>query len=124
MKITENRLHGQPGGDAHAFESKAEHTPGPWMAVWDHGTVERAHSICHIYPRSAAGERWPHEVATVHLAQPDTMEEANAHLIAAAPDMLALMRNMLAEYEDHPTIGISLWANDLRAVIAKAEGRA
>lgn len=47
---------------------------------------------------------------------------ANAHLIAAAPDLLAALRQMLALFDS----GAWSHANvaDARAAVAKAEGRA
>jgi hypothetical protein len=47
--------------------------------------------------------------------------QANAHLIAAAPELLAALKNALAEIwmDDEPE-----WARGARAAIAKAEGGA
>ena len=88
------------------------HTPGPWRAdglrVW----------------------RMIYEVATVNAGaiEPDEVALANAHLIAAAPDLLAALEMMLF-YESHSPRpddyhnGRSRWGEiliDARAAIAKA----
>lgn len=58
---------------------ETKHTPGPWEKVWEQqedGT----------YPVQTVDEWKP--IAWV-------MGEANAHLIAAAPDLLRLLENMV-----------------------------
>lgn len=65
--------------------SAPKFTPGPWIAAWDHGAISHADSICHIYPVDGAVKGL--EISSVHLARPGTTEEANAHLIAAAPEL-------------------------------------
>lgn len=42
-------------------------------------------------------------------------------LSVAKQDMLALLKEMLAEFEDHPTHGTVLFVERIRDVIAKAE---
>ena len=66
----------------------AKHTPGPWRAVpgcpeW---TVEA----------DGRGEVW--NVAVVCDDCDDSDTEANARLIAAAPDLLAALKDMRAHY--------------------------
>ncbi|QOT75083.1 hypothetical protein [Cupriavidus basilensis] len=90
------------------------HTPGPW-----HRNIKPASKYNVVF----AG-RNTHVAAVKTQGMSEAEIEANMDLIVAAPDMLALFRKMLAEYEDHPTIGMNLWENDLRAVIAQATGGA
>lgn len=86
----------------------AQHTPGPWR----------------IYKRSAIIHGPDgHEVALARcLAWPDPQAEANALLIAAAPDLLEACKAM----ETAQSMGLSS-ADAIRlarAVIAKATGGA
>lgn len=90
------------------------HTPGPW-----HRNIKPASKYNVVF----AGRNT--HVAAVKTEGLSVAEiEANMDLIVAAPDMLTLLRKMLAEHEDHPTIGMNLWVDDLRAVIAEATGGA
>lgn len=109
------------------------HTPGPWIAI-----------------RSGAGfissiqvvtedQQFPIAGVWVQLDRPDL---DNGNIIAAAPEMLAIIKAFVAMIEDsmagyeHPDIGVfvpgvtdvqitpngSLKLSDARALIAKAEG--
>jgi uncharacterized cupin superfamily protein len=100
----------------------AKHTPGPW-------TVQKHHH--------AAGDLWltvlrgawdvthnhasrPEVIAdAAYSAMSDEENEANAHLIAAAPDLLAALRAMVLNdahtYRDCHKAAL--------AAIAKAEGK-
>jgi hypothetical protein len=84
---------------------KATHTPGPWKhyggAVWsEHKSVSgketrgtRTNHVCAVSPR---------------LKMPDAEREANARLIAAAPDLIRLLSAMLNRYAVH-TNGREEW---------------
>lgn len=85
------------------------HTPGPWHILGDFDadvSVEIAESsdiaIAEISP---IGEEWSAE------------EIANAHLIAAAPELLAALKRCSPLLEPHTA------ALQAKAAIAKAEGR-
>ena len=122
-------------------------TPGPWVVVkgelaayphvyrpertGDDGLKYWAERICVVYPNDADDDRVYHPIAL-----------ANAHLIASAPELLALAKRYASECgmcggtglvsrhiegrdtqaamdaDDHPCEACA----DLRAVIAKAEG--
>jgi hypothetical protein len=98
------------------------HTSGPWDIVQDAPLNPRARF--NIGSRGTGGPTT--YVCTIktekHLAL-DGNEEANAHLIAAAPDLLAALR-LLLEASDGLN-GESEWLderlNAARAAIAKAE---
>jgi hypothetical protein len=86
------------------------HTPGPWRI--DSKTRFGDYTI-------AAGD----SVKTCEFIA-KTQNEANAQLIAAAPDLLAALIAMINRYGDkseHPFCDASISA---RAALAKAEGRA
>lgn len=88
------------------------HTPGPWLVLRD---------------PEVGGPL----VATEDVAIADVMEmeggmsEANARLIAAAPDLLAALRQVVESAypnpDEHPTM-TAAW-RVAEAAIAKAEGR-
>lgn len=108
--------------------SEAKHTPGPWAL--DHGDdVERGHVGISSKSHSLLAQ-------VVWKFEDDDRSprcEANAHLIAAAPDLLAALKNLLARFESEiqsEYSGTSQLAERLaeadpaRAAIAKAEGGA
>lgn len=96
---------------------KATHTPGPW--ILDGDVIQ-------------SPGRWV--VAVVHRfpENDDTARPANARLIAAAPDLLALAKQYASECSECEGLGYHDDGErapcpdcfDIRAVIDKAEGRA
>lgn len=94
------------------------HTPGPWRVLDDH--PDRA--CLHV---SAADQEYPGleiEVATV-FSHNDKFE-ANARLIAAAPTMLAKLKELRAECGDcYGKSDTCTCCADIREVIDEAEGR-
>lgn len=93
------------------------HTPGPWTAHDLAGTP--------VNDPSVMSEK--HCVATVWINDISRKQAgANARLTAAAPELLAALREMLSDYEeayggqldDEPTV-----MRQARAALAKAEGR-
>ena len=106
----------------------AQHTPGPWWLQADGAgwyvecTPERGYSVAYI--RS--------EVAEDDPDTPDAEKEANARLIAAAPDLLEalkeLSRSFIGTYSDDQRSDDEInnhrehWERMARAAIAKATG--
>ena len=88
--------------------SESKHTPGPWRVRLS--TPEEGYYCWWIYD---ADDR---EVTTV-----DGRDEANARLIASAPDLLAALK-AFPGFTDDATIG-DKWIETMRAAIAKAEGQ-
>jgi hypothetical protein len=106
-----------------------EHTPGPWtvgkqnIANVDGWKLNR-------FPISGNGQA----IASVWAGRPGRIpfgnEEANAHLIAAAPDLLTAARlagNRTADLERKPGEDMTAWAarlfqrlKDIRALCADA----
>lgn len=91
-----------------------KHTPGPWAAINE--PIQRMPN----WGISTSDGRW---VATLH-ARPhrndtDVMLAANAHLIAAAPSLLAACRMVDAAFNTG-----AMWeaCKAVRDAIAKAEG--
>lgn len=100
----------------------SEHTPGPWHVL---GPWPSIHVGPMVDPGSS-GEPCPEPptygpVCTIHQSEDYKTEasdevKANAHLIAAAPDMLAALKK-IAEYKCDPRL---LTTIRLRDVAAKA----
>lgn len=93
-----------------------KHTPGPWVAHIDYGAGSHPHYV--FADEAPSGLKMP--------AMADN--EANARLIAAAPDLLAACKAMDAELRflaaqgkarQKPHLGIIA---QMQAAIAQAEG--
>jgi len=72
---------------------RAKHTPGPWQSRWQEATDDSAHPIIAIETCEGAGD-----VAGIHYASRDGEDEANARLIAAAPDLLTALQAVMAAW--------------------------
>lgn len=96
-----------------------KHTPGPW-------TVDRAWHIDKGFLRIIRDPRLE-RVAMIPDVERE-LEEAigDAHLIAAAPDLLATLRELVRYVRDEFSCSHPLCeaADRARAAIAKAEGQA
>lgn len=108
----------------------AKHTPGPWIAnrrdpqEWQIDAPNGDPNLLHA--------RW-HGMAVVYGCDDlgragEQVAEANARLIAAAPDLLAALERM-TELAEGPTGGVSQQQKrdviaNARAVLAKAKGDA
>lgn len=108
------------------------HTPGPW-AVCDEPPNEYWYKGLTIGVADPGDARRVCDVHDWGLAFGDEMTKANAHLIAAAPDLLAACEFALAHCEDFvrdQLEGTSMLnaamekLNPIRAAIAKAKGGA
>lgn len=109
----------------------SEHTKGPWF-TFEHTD----HSGMEVGPRWDSDSEYLKDcvraVCTIRAAKhtyPCEMsaeQQANAHLIAAAPELLDLLQVLLLDPERiagfRHTDGT--WMDRARAAIAKAEGRA
>jgi len=85
-----------------------KHTPAPWTWIpgkkSDQGSIEP--DIC-----------WFGDDTTYYPTEGDPPNDANARLMAAAPDLLNMLE--IAVSYAGPTDG---WVSDARAAIAKAKG--
>jgi hypothetical protein len=110
--------------------SGLKHTPGPWIAT-SYDSIEDAHDNgafrwCDDWPeeRGRPSEVWRGTTEGGATGLPGSVEttEANARLIAAAPDLLAALEYIVAW---NPSDWSAEKARDLaRAAIAKAKGAA
>jgi hypothetical protein len=96
----------------------AEHTPGPWSVGYRFGSKVATS----IWQNNPPGD----PVASVTELQPPSERTANAHLIAAAPDLLAACEAALAHLTDPAsTVTVSRYkalTEQLRVAIARAYG--
>lgn len=114
-----------------ANANEAGPTPGPWTLLADDGYRVNGREV---YNRVVAGDR---DVARVAGIAADKHGDANARLIAAAPDLLAALRallplaergraSVLSESSDEERSGhadgFDATIEDARAAIAKARG--
>lgn len=104
----------------------AKHTPGPWIVC----EVEGDDSILNIeQDRHALVDEEPSIIGTVDMAGDGIdpkIGRANAHLIAAAPDLLEVLERVIAEATNPRGDGGVRWGtvDRARAVIARARGQA
>ena len=105
--------------------TETAHTPGPWFvpdqALARETCIQADYGIA--CPGSGGAMSYTTTVCTLGWNSITPEWEANARLIAAAPDLLEALKEVVSEY-DNPDNGRSLrWAIDeARAAIARATG--
>jgi hypothetical protein len=95
----------------------SKHTPGPWEwdgKVWDYDHFEEA-------PYLVQAPWTAHDSKTILEGAIRCESEADARLIAAAPELLRALKQMIA-WEDGERTEIDAMVN-ARAIVAKAEGQ-
>lgn len=91
---------------------QAKHTPGPWTADGAAVTAPARHAVSQ-------------RIADCRALLPDAELRANAALIAAAPDMLAMLVKLTRAVERLPNASpLDGLAEDARTIIARATGGA
>ena len=98
--------------------SNTKHTPGPWNVT---DVIEG-----NVYPMSTMRSLNVNGMVLAHInAHYDG--EANARLIAAAPELLAALRLCVLKFsqlqDTEMTLGMARALDEARAAIAKAEGQ-
>jgi hypothetical protein len=90
----------------------AKHTPGPWIADGYNVRVRNGRYIAYTGPSHTPPSEYPKQCAEE--------DKANARLIAAAPELLEALENLMetCEYGDHNADEY----NAAVAAIAKAKG--
>jgi hypothetical protein len=92
----------------------AKHTPGPWV---NRGRIDKPG-----FPHSAVAAKTLLARVYSEAFGDSEQETANANLIAAAPDLLALLVELVDI--DGPCPGNAAWASKVHTAIAKATGAA
>ena len=110
-----------------------QHTPGPWRAETNRSPLTIARELDHL-PAAQGGHRQFRDIAEVYVEDKgDGAPEdyANARLIASAPDLLAILRRILAAHDSKNNGAVMgeavlcpMFADIARAAIAKATGGA
>lgn len=99
----------------------SEHTPGPWKV----NLSTPADGFECYWITACPVSNQERELATV-TGPHNANNGANAHLIAAAPDLLAALKQMVADYGDVPepydSDGQAV-ISAARAAVAKADGQ-
>jgi hypothetical protein len=104
------------------MSEELKHTPGPWTLLLDdryRPGVEASDSAISIVIFGVKNK--DDDYAGIR-GKDDQEATANAHLIAAAPELLEALKTLATQAESHGAEGI-YW-DKARAAIAKAEGRA
>jgi len=87
----------------------SEHTPSPWKWHWrQEDGIATGSIFSEIHPGHA------YAVAMTPRYQTQAQWEADARLIAAAPELLVALKHCVIERSE--------WLEEARAAIAKAEG--
>ena len=93
-------------------------TPGPWKMVCDIGVGVKVHRDGMI-PNGAR-----YAIAQLGIGRGDSEDEANASLIAAAPDLLAALQGILDNFKANQGNGVGIGPiSKARAAIARATGK-
>jgi len=104
--------------------ARTHHTPGPWAVT----SVGHCHAV---HPAASENERDDICRVTPHNYHPDGLDAAyreaidTAHLIAAAPDLLASLEAAVARVELANAEGdpiLSAWLPDAQAALRRAKG--
>lgn len=96
-------------------------TPGPWKVSVSPSLVK---TRCIVHEVWRGTRLFFRRVATVSIHGPDAENEANAHLLAAAPDLLAACKQAVEFLDNGPDgTGVDAACVRVRAAIAKAEGK-
>ena len=97
----------EPFGSSEQLEGCQKNIPGPWYARFEHGRF-----VIFIKPEIGIGEK-----ALAITAGSYPVHEANAKLIAAAPDLLRALQWAVENPDDD-----AYWIGQARVAIAKATG--
>lgn len=101
------------------------HTPGPWLAHIDIDSNDSGLSDIRIVESKTETENLPPLTIAVLNQNMGKEAQANAHLIASAPDLLEALRFLLADYiaiQGNKLTGSSVPIEMAQAAILKAEG--
>ena len=104
--------------DSQSYQNPTQHTPGPWTYI----EGDRIAAPCHEHPNCEKTIAW---AGRGHYGQQGVLqcsvgnnEDANARLIAAAPDLLAVLKAFIEDERFQIAIGGN--PNAVRALMAAA----
>ena len=78
------------------------HTPGPWKVVRNHPDPKTAKSYVEVFPETGGslGAWSSQSICGLFCAEVGGVQEANAALIAAAPDLLEALEKSVRYFAD------------------------
>ena len=102
----------------------SKHTPGPW-AVREHWSDDGAFEVYPTRGGAPSYGQWSALAEVPEYGKEDSPEaEANAHLIAAAPDLLEALQEIVNAADGDGWNQLDAGLKKARAAIAKATGGA
>ena len=101
-------------------DGMTEHTPGPWRVREDSEGRPPMHSDLEVVAPGSTADR-VRPIARLHLQ--GRHAEANAHLIAAAPEMLTILEHLCRVHGSHQLYDKVDW-NGIKYTVAKAKREA
>lgn len=107
------------------LETKAKHAPGPWLyeketqARFDTMTGIKSESITH-WIKFDSGEF--SNICLMISSRSKEEIEANAHLIAAAPEMLEVLAQLNQDMDEFVSFDMHPYQTEIRNLIRKAKG--
>ena len=103
-----------------ATEGLSKHTPGPWEVRWQRKNPAHMHFVIDALHPTPTGEPQRYVASSERFTNPDNAL-ADAHLIAAAPEMLEALKALRnVDYNTFEELDQLLSLAD--KAIAKAEG--
>lgn len=110
-----------------ATRQMAQYVPGPWQVAYWLGTINNGtHQALAVWPADIVEPFRGDPICLVsNIETQDAQDEANANLIAAAPELLGVCKKMQKDLSEQHTIKIvcGMLLEQLCAAIAKAEGK-
>ncbi len=112
---------------------KTTHTPGPWTAVEEYSNIFGELAIGVLGNPRTPGEKAEAICVISLIPNSDDTDRANARLIAAAPELLAALKDAVEPMEalirhfagsllEHKFNALRFVVRDIKQAIAKAEG--
>lgn len=102
-----------------------KHTPGPWFVDYGNGQDKhRVYGICTVqkYSDDSHNDGLNHKIIVETDGGCYPPEPSDAHLIAAAPELLETLKNLVLCSERWENTHTALVMDAARAAIAKATG--
>lgn len=100
------------------------HTPGPWKYAADTEDILAGRKTVAVNIYSPSVRLDGHLASVGAIGMPASEIEANAALMAAAPEMLAVLELTYAELKKDDNDGFAFIRMEIQDVIAKARGEA
>ncbi|QDP50503.1 MAG: hypothetical protein Unbinned6284contig1001_59 [Prokaryotic dsDNA virus sp.] len=96
-------------------------TPGPWGMAESKNTL--GDFVCNIH-QSDGAEYTPHysDVATTITGEKESIQKANAHLIACAPDMYEMLKLAMSLMDGDSIEDFAYQYQEIKSILNQVEG--